>query len=287
MTRLYSFYQTRIRLVSVIFFTCSILILFKMFFIQSFLAAEYRGKTLHAGITERSVKGNRGNISDRNGQVLAEAVNTYTFWVDTNKELDKEAVVHLFSREFNQPPESFRQLLSRKKNYIMLAHGLYRSQCQPILDQLKNIKGLRCDIFVSRYYPYHNLVSQVVGYVDRDHKGQFGIERQFDPLLNGKTSNLIFDRAADGRLRKAIVDQHPDVENGVDIQLTIDVGIQTILLDALNQGMKRSGAAAANGVIINPFTGDILAMASIPDFDPNAYWNYDVSSFLNHTISDS
>ena len=287
MTRLYSFYQTRIRLVSVIFFTCSILILFKMFFIQSFLAAEYREKTLHAGITERSVKGNRGNISDRNGQVLAETVNTYTFWVDTNKELDKEAVVHLFSREFNQPPESFRQLLSRKKNYIMLAHGLYRSQCQPILDQLKNIKGLRCDISVSRYYPYHNLVSQVVGYVDRDHKGQFGIERQFDPLLNGKTSNLVFDRAADGRLRKAIVDQHPDVENGIDIQLTIDVGIQTILLDALNQGMKRSGAAAANGVIINPFTGDILAMASIPDFDPNAYWNYDVSSFLNHTISDS
>ena len=66
MTRLYSFYQNRIRLVSVIFFTCSILILVKMLFIQSFLASDYRETTLHAGITERSVKGNRGNISDRN-----------------------------------------------------------------------------------------------------------------------------------------------------------------------------------------------------------------------------
>ena len=186
MTRLYSFYQNRIRLVSVIFFTCSILILFRMFFIQSFLASEYRETTLHAGITERSVKGNRGNISDRNGQVLAETVHTYTFWVDTHKEVDKEAVVQLFSRELNQPPESYHHLLSRKKNYIMLAQGMLRSQCQPILDQLKDIKGLRYDISVSRYYPFHNLVSQVVGYVDRDHKGQFGIEHQFNSLLNGK-----------------------------------------------------------------------------------------------------
>jgi len=127
----------------------------------------------------------------------------------------------------------------------------------------------------------------VIGYVDRDHKGQFGIERQFDPLLNGKTSNLIFNRSANGTLRKAITDQYPTAENGADIQLTIDANIQTILLDALNQGMKRSGALTANGVILNPFTGDILAMASVPDFDPNAYGEYDVSTFANRTISDS
>ena len=127
----------------------------------------------------------------------------------------------------------------------------------------------------------------MTGYVDRDHKGQFGIERQFDSLLNGKTSNLIFNRSANGTLRKAIIDQHPTAENGADIQLTIDANIQTILLDALKQGMKRSGALTANGVILNPFTGDILAMASVPDFDPNAYGKYDVSTFANRTISDS
>ena len=74
---------------------------------------------------------------------------------------------------------------------------------------------------------------------------------------------------------------------GADIQLTIDVNTQTILLDALKQGLKRSGAKGANGVILNPFTGDILAMVSVPDFDPNEYWNYDVSTFSNRTISDT
>ena len=131
------------------------------------------------------------------------------------------------------------------------------------------------------------MASQVIGYVDRDHKGQFGIERRFDPLLNGKTSNLKYNRSANGTLRKAIIDQHPTAENGADIQLTIDVNIQSILLDALKRGMKKSGALTANGVIINPFTGDILAMASVPDFDPNTYEKYDVSTFANRTISDS
>jgi len=123
--------------------------------------------------------------------------------------------------------------------------------------------------------------------VDRDHKGQFGIERQFDPILNGKTGSLIYNRSANGRLREAIVDQNPDAEDGVDIHLTIDVNTQTILMDALKQGVKRSGAKCANGVIMNPFTGDILAMASVPDFDPNEFWSYDPSTFSNRTISDA
>ena len=258
-----------------------------MLYVQSFQAADLREITLDAGFTERSVKGSRGNISDRNGQILAETIKTYAFWVNTQNEVDVDAIATLFSETFNQPADSYLKLLSKRKKYISLTKALNRTQCLPILEKLKETKGLQCDVSANRYYPFQNLASQVVGYVDRDHKGQFGIERQFDPLLNGKTSNLIFNRSANGTLRKAIIDQHPTAENGADIQLTIDANIQTILLDALKQGMKRSGALTANGVILNPFTGDILAMASVPDFDPNTYGKYDVSTFANRTISDS
>ena len=287
MTRLYSLYQLRVRFISALFFICSLAILGKMFYIQTFQASNLRQITMDAGFTERLVKGHRGHISDRNGQILAETVKTYTFWVNTQKEVDRDAIATLFSTTFNQPLDIYQNLLSKRKKYIPLTKALNRSQCLPILEKLKETKGLQCDVSANRYYPFHNLASQVVGYVDQDHKGQFGIERQFDPLLNGKTSNLIYNRSANGRLRKAIVDQHPAVENGADIQLTIDANIQTILSEALKQGMKRSGALTANGVILNPFTGDILAMASLPDFDPNAFWKYDVSTFANRTISDA
>jgi len=287
MTRLYSLYQLRVRFISALFFICSLAILGKMFHIQTFQASNLRQITMDAGFTERLVKGHRGHISDRNGQILAETVKTYTFWVNTQKEVDRDAIAPLFSTTFNQPLDIYQNLLSKRKKYIPLTKALNRSQCLPILEKLKETKGLQCDVSANRYYPFHNLASQVVGYVDQDHKGQFGIERQFDPLLNGKTSNLIYNRSANGKLRKAIVDQHPAVENGADIQLTIDANIQTILTEALKQGMKRSGALTANGVILNPFTGDILAMASLPDFDPNTFWKYDVSTFANRTISDA
>jgi cell division protein FtsI/penicillin-binding protein 2 len=287
MTRLYSLYQFRVRFISALFFICSLAILGKMFYIQTFQASNLRQITMDAGFTERLVKGHRGHISDRNGQILAETVKTYTFWVNTQKDVDRDVIATLFSTTFNQPLDIYQNLLSKRKKYIPLTKALNRSQCLPILEKLKETKGLQCDVSANRYYPFHNLASQVVGYVDQDHKGQFGIERQFDPLLNGKTSNLIYNRSANGRLRKAIVDQHPAVENGADIQLTIDANIQTILTEALKQGMKRSGALTANGVILNPFTGDILAMASLPDFDPNAFWKYDVSTFANRTISDA
>ncbi len=287
MTRLYSLYQFRVRFISALFFICSLAILGKMFYIQTFQASNLRQITMDAGFTERLVKGHRGHISDRNGQILAETVKTYTFWVNTQKDVDRDVIAALFSTTFNQPLDIYQNLLSKRKKYIPLTKALNRSQCLPILEKLKETKGLQCDVSANRYYPFHNLASQVVGYVDQDHKGQFGIERQFDPLLNGKTSNLIYNRSANGRLREAIVDQHPAVENGADIQLTIDANIQTILTEALKQGMKRSGALTANGVILNPFTGDILAMASLPDFDPNAFWKYDVSTFANRTISDA
>ena len=92
MTRLYSLHQIRIRLVTCLFFICSTAVLGKMFYIQSFHAASHREKTINAGFTERSIKGYRGNIYDRNGQVLAETIKSYTFWVNTHRELDKEKI---------------------------------------------------------------------------------------------------------------------------------------------------------------------------------------------------
>ena len=96
MTRLYSIYQLRIRFVLLLFILCTTTILGKMFYIQSFQAASRREETIRAGFAERSVKGFRGNIYDRNGQTLAETIKTYTFSVNTHKEVAKAKIVNLF-----------------------------------------------------------------------------------------------------------------------------------------------------------------------------------------------
>ena len=89
-----------------------------MFFIQSFKSNDYQEITNEIGYTEKSIQGYRGRIFDRKGEVLAETINKYTFWVNTQKEFDKEKIIELFSKEFNRPDDYYRNLISRKKFYI-------------------------------------------------------------------------------------------------------------------------------------------------------------------------
>ena len=282
-------YHNRLKLLSILFFISSLTILSRMFFIQSFEASSLRNKMQAISTTKRTVVGERGNIYDRQGKILAETIKKYIFWVNTEQAFDRDRIINLFSTEFKEPVEKYRKLLSQKKSYVRITGRLLKEECDHILSQIKDIKGLHCDISIDRYYPYNNLFSQVVGYVDMDHKGQLGIEQKFDPILSGKTSQLTYDRAANGRISKSFKNQQQNIENGLDIYLTIDIDIQTVLVDALKRGMERSYAISANGIIINPLNGDILAMASIPDFNPNSYANYtnDAKAFTNKVISDA
>ena len=258
-----------------------------MLFIQSYKSDELRKSTYEAGIIERSIKGKRGQIYDRNGGILAETINKYTFWVNSNEEYNNNKIIDLFSSELQQSKDIFNKLLHKKKSYVKIAGGLLETQCKNILSQINDIKGLRCDLTTNRYYPYENITSQVLGYVDKDNRGQFGIEHQFDSILRGEYSQHFYNRSASGRLNESIQKQKPINNNGDDIHLTLDIEIQAILVNALHKGLTKSKASSANGIIINPFSGEILAMASVPDFNPNNYNSYNINTFINRSISEA
>ena len=272
MTRLYNNHYVRINIISICFFMISVVVLTKLLFIQSIKASLQ--------------KGNRGRIIDRNGEILAQTIQKYTFWVNTNNFFDKEQIVEIFSQEMLEPKEKYEKLLSEKKSYIRLAYGLLHSECSNILNRINDVKGLYCDVSSNRYYPQDGLASQVLGYVDENYQGQFGIEREFNDLLNGKISQVIYNRSANGKIKKSLLNNEK-LQSGSNIQLTLDVELQSILLDAMNQEVKRTNANSANGIIMNPFTGEILAMASIPTFNPNYYYKYEMSTFSNKVISES
>ncbi len=286
MTRLYNNHYVRINIISICFFMISVVVLTKLLFIQSIKASLHKDNTLKAGVVKRYEKGNRGLIIDRNGEILAQTIQKYTFWVNTNNFFDKEQIVEIFSQEMLEPKEKYEKLLSEKKSYIRLAYGLLHSECSNILNRINDVKGLYCDVSSNRYYPQDGLASQVLGYVDENYQGQFGIEREFNDLLNGKISQVIYNRSANGKIKKSLLNNEK-LQSGSNIQLTLDVELQSILLDAMNQEVKRTNANSANGIIMNPFTGEILAMASIPTFNPNYYYKYEMSTFSNKVISES
>ena len=111
MTRLYHLHQNRFRLVTSFFLLTNMLILSRMFFIQSFQSDEFREITNKIGFKEKLVQGHRGQILDRNGEVLAETIHKYTFWVNTQKKFDKENIIDIFSSVLNQPEDGYRKFI--------------------------------------------------------------------------------------------------------------------------------------------------------------------------------
>ena len=120
-----------------------------------------------------------------------------------------------------------------------------------------------------RHYPRGSLACQIVGFINIDGAGQLGIERTFDEQLAGKPGELIAPRDAKGRLLILQENYAKVPVNGSTLQLTLDATIQHIVEDALEEGVKRSHPATAYAVVVDPFTGEILAMAGTPTFDPN------------------
>ena len=179
MSRLYEKHQPRIKLISIIFSLFYILILSKTFFIQSFKSAELKSNTYKTAFIEKSFKGSRGKIYARNGEILAETINKYTFWANTNKEIEKKEIIDLFSNELDKTKEEIKKILIPKKSYIKLADNLLRTESLAILSKIKNINGLHCDIYPRRFYPFENLTSHVIGYLDQDDNGQVNFEIGF------------------------------------------------------------------------------------------------------------
>ena len=120
-----------------------------------------------------------------------------------------------------------------------------------------------------RHYPRGSLACQIVGFTNIDGIGQLGIERTFDEQLAGKAGELIAPRDAKGRLLILQENFAKIPVNGSTLQLTLDSTIQHLVEEALEEGVEKSHPATAYAVVVDPFTGEILAMAGTPTFDPN------------------
>ena len=287
MNSLYIQYRSRIQILALSVSSFSMILLFKIFFIQIINGEKYQSVAEKKTIVYKKTIGKRGTIYDRNGVELAQTIKKYDFWVNTNKSFDENKIINIFSKTFKEPQAYFSNKLSYKNNYVSIKRNVPSPIAQPIIDEIKSIKGLYVDTAKRRYYPQSNLASQVLGYVDSDNKGQFGIEHQFDENLKGSISRVAYNRSASGKLTKELTIKQPTINDGDDIKLTLDIKLQSILENELKKSTIKTSAKSANGIIMNPFTGEILAMATYPSFNPNEYEKFPMENYKNRTISDA
>ena len=284
MNKFYKASQIRINIIiSAIIFIWSVIFI-QLFSLQIINHNEANYKLTNNIASFVTLKGHRGLILDKNSIPLSQNINKYTIWINSNSEINtnknKMLIAYELSKVFKKSSKYYIDKMSKNGNYIQLEKNV----SQQDIKKLKGLTGLNIDQKISRYYPYSELASQLIGYTDGKNNGKIGIEAKFNHILSGQEHKDYF--ATKGAVYNVLIGSNFKPENGANITLTIDINIQTILQDELNIAIERTGAKSANGVIVDPFTGNILAMSSIPSLDLNNYNSFSIDSQRNRVITD-
>jgi cell division protein FtsI (penicillin-binding protein 3) len=226
----------------------------------------------------------RGEIFDRNHAALATNLEHYDIGLDMNHVQNTNAIITACSKAFNTPREEYRAKLRTDKDFVFLARKV--SQEKSIeLEKIQDA-GLVLLPAYRRYYPYGFYGSQVIGFTDVDDKGISGIEMHYESLLKGEEGWTTMVVDARRRFRYDVDQPGRKPVPGMDITLTIDKDYQTIVEDELRAGVIKSNAGYGIAVLLDPNSGEVLAMGSYPTFNPNSPQSSTLNQRKNRAITD-
>ena len=255
----------------------------KLFSVQILKAGENRKKLTAQAHREELIPAERGNIFDRNGDALTRNLAHYTISTNPSNVNDKLALANNLQKITGRPSEYYIKKLSSDKTFEYLERNL-RYDIQK--SGLKSNFNVEVEKHYRRTYPHGSIASQILGYTDTEDKGISGIEKDYNKFLAGTPGRVIKSRGWQGKYQsRSGLPYFPSVD-GKNLKLTIDLNYQSILQEELKKRKRETNSLSAMGVIMNPQTGAILAIASIPDFDNNYFSKFRINDHHCRAITD-
>ena len=253
----------------------------RLVYLQIFAYGEFLARAQHQQQRAFETSPIRGVVYDRNGKELAMTTAVDSFYAVSADIPDPANAASLLSRITATDP---REMLACLKNrtFCWVARKADPEVAGRI--QSMNLRGVHSQKESKRFYPKKELAAQVLGYVGMDDKGLSGVERSFNTRLRGKSGRMALSVDAH-RTTFARLEQEP--EPGENVVLTIDEKIQYIADRELAQAMQDTRAVAGTVIVQNPRTGEILALANSPTFNPNATREIRPEKLKNHAVSDA
>ena len=264
----------RIKIMLLLFGFILLMVIFKVFYVQVF---DYKKlSNLASDLWSRNlpIEASRGKILDRNGIVLADNVTTTSLVLVPNQIKNKMEVTKQLAKILNVSYNEMKKHVF-KNTSIERVHPLGRRLSYEVADKIEALKfdGVYLLKEAKRYYPYKTLLAHVLGYVGIDNQGLSGLELQYDKYLTGEAGAIKYFSDAKGN-KLTLSDVYVKPQDGMDLQLTIDINIQKSVERELDNVVNMMNPDMALAVVMNPKTGEVLAMSSRPTFDPNNYKNY-------------
>ena len=270
----------RIKIMLLLFGFVLLMVIIKVFYVQVF---DYKKlSSLASDLWSRNlpIEASRGRILDRNGVVLADNVTTTSLVLVPNQIKNKKEVTEKLAEILNVSYDEMKKHVF-KNTSIERVHPIGRRLSYEVADKIESLKfdGVYLLKEAKRYYPYKTLLAHVLGYVGIDNQGLSGLELQYDKYLTGEAGAIKYFSDAKGN-KLTLSDVYVKPQDGMDLQLTIDINIQKSVERELDNVINMMNPDMALAVVMNPKTGEVLAMSSRPTFDPNNYKNYS-----NETLS--
>jgi stage V sporulation protein D (sporulation-specific penicillin-binding protein) len=215
----------------------------------------------------------RGEIVDRNGVPLATNVSAPTVYVVPRQIKDPADASEKLAAVLNMSKEKAYQLITKRASSVKIPEGRKISH-----EKAKEIRSLEIEgVYIGedskRHYPFGNYLSHVLGFAGIDNQGLMGLELYYDEELKGKEGSVKFYANAKGERMNDMADDYKPPVDGMDLKLTIDSKIQTIVERELDIAQAEYNPDGIIAIAMNPNNGEILAMSSRPDFDPANFRN--------------
>lgn len=263
--------HTRIRFVFLVILAILIAVVLRVFYIQVFQYEKLNQLAESLWSRELPITADRGEILDRNGKVLATNITTTSLVIIPNQIVNAEEVANSLSEILQSDYEDMLRHVT-KKTSIERVHPEGRQLSYEVASKIDELgfDGVYLVKESKRYYPYNQVLSHVLGYVGIDNQGLSGLELYYDKYLTGENGAIkYFSDGKGNRLELTEVYEKP--QDGINLQLTIDLDIQLAAERELDNVMSKYTPEHALIMAMNPKTGEILAMASRPAFDSNNY----------------
>ena len=267
------------------------------FFLTALLAISGQAIRLHvfkgAWLSERAarqyerslvVQGKRGAITDRNGSPLAVSIESPSIAAFPRQLADRQAAAKQLAKVLNQPEREVFEKLDPKRSFVWLKRQAVPRQAEAV--EAIGIRGVNFFTEHSRHYPSKTLAAQLLGFSGIDGHGLEGMEFFFESFLKGEDQEITVLKDALGRRFEGSGAPEKGVE-GKNVVLTIDRTIQHIAQNALEGSVTANGAKSGIAIVMAPASGEVLALAHYPVFNPNRYRDFERELWRNRAVTDA
>lgn len=256
-------------------------------YIMIFQSSYYEGKAKEIQERERVISGIRGDILDRNGNVIAANETAYNISVIHNQITDEEKVIEVLSNELGIDEEKVRKRVEKVSSIEKIKNNVSKETGEKILSY--DLDGVKVDESSIRYYPNNELFSKVIGFAGSDGQGVVGLETVYDKLLVGTPGKILTTCDGRGVEVEGFEEKRIAPQKGKNLITTLDVNIQKVCMEKAKEAYETNRADGVSIIAMNPQNGEIYAMVDYPEYDlNNPFEGEDLNSiWRNSCVSDT